>query len=135
MQQKFSNYSSPFPKKPQIAYFIIRQNNAIELKKYKLYKEMTTIGRSPRADIVLEGDRSISRIHATVRFGTASITHQLVDGELGVNKSANGIYLNDRPCIFSLLSDGDIVSIGNYTLEYKVSERRLFDTQDTISKP
>lgn len=136
MQSKLSNYTSPFPKKPQIAYFIVKQNNSIEARKYKLYKEVTTIGRSNRSDICLDGDRSISRIHATVRFGTASITHQIVDGEFGMARSVNGILLNDRPCICSLLNDGDTVTIGNYVLEYKVSDKRLFDKQeDTISKP
>jgi hypothetical protein len=76
-----------------------------------LVKEVTTIGRLPECDVVLD-DAGASRRHAQVRLqeGRATIT------DLG---STNGTALNGSPIQSRPLSDGDRITIGTTLIEYR----------------
>jgi chromosome segregation ATPase len=71
---------------------------------FALHKQNTTIGRSRRSDIRIEG-QFVSRIHARV------LTHAIgtIIEDLG---SKNGILVNAEPVTRCVLQDGDIVSLG-----------------------
>jgi hypothetical protein len=72
--------------------------------RFALHKQNTTIGRSRRSDIRIEG-QFVSRIHARV------LTHAIgtIIEDLG---SKNGILVNAEPVTRCVLRDGDIVSLG-----------------------
>jgi hypothetical protein len=76
-----------------------------------LVREVTTIGRLPECDVVLD-DTGASRRHAQVRLrdGEASIT------DLG---STNGTALNGAPIQSRPLADGDRITIGTTLIEYR----------------
>jgi chromosome segregation ATPase len=71
---------------------------------FLLHKQNTTIGRSRRSDIRING-QFVSRIHARV------LTHSIgtVIEDLG---SKNGLLVNSQPVTRRVLQDGDIVSLG-----------------------
>jgi hypothetical protein len=80
---------------------------------FPLYKRNTTIGRSRRSDIRING-QFVSRIHA--RLLTRSIGTVIED--LG---SKNGILVNSELVTRRVLKDGDIVSFGG-KLDFKYVE-------------
>jgi len=67
-----------------------------------------TIGRSPKADIVLD-DEKASRLHCGIRYQ---------DGEYFIKdlSSKNGTYLNNERVEFARLSGGDRIKVGACTL-------------------
>jgi pSer/pThr/pTyr-binding forkhead associated (FHA) protein len=76
----------------------------------RLASPVTHIGRSPAADIELE-DLTVSRRHAVVA----------IRGEHAVildDRSANGVWVNDRRVDEAVLRDGDTVRLGRVTLRY-----------------
>jgi hypothetical protein len=73
--------------------------------------ETTTIGRLAECDVVVD-DPGASRQHATIRRTDAGF----VLTDLG---STNGTLVNDRPVQEHLLEDGDRVTIGETTLEFR----------------
>jgi hypothetical protein len=79
----------------------------------RLTKEVVTIGRLPDCDVVLK-DRGASRRHAQIRTkdGVSTIT------DLG---STNGTRLNGATVQSRALEDGDRITIGTSTLEYRRS--------------
>jgi pSer/pThr/pTyr-binding forkhead associated (FHA) protein len=76
-----------------------------------LAKEVVTIGRLAECDIVLK-DKGASRRHAQVRVkdGVATLT------DLG---STNGTRLNGQTVQTRALEDGDLITIGTTTLEFR----------------
>jgi pSer/pThr/pTyr-binding forkhead associated (FHA) protein len=71
---------------------------------FLLHKQNTTIGRSRRSDIRING-QFVSRIHARL------LTHAIgtIIEDLG---SKNGLLVNSQPVTRRVLQDGDIVSLG-----------------------
>src|SRR5205085_2458763 len=95
------------------ATLIVRQENG-RVTEFPVGKDEVKIGRTQqRNDLVLE-DPAVSREHAAIRrdpFG-----HLLID--LG---SVNGTLVNGEPLHGPrVLAPGDVVSIGNTTLTYRV---------------
>jgi pSer/pThr/pTyr-binding forkhead associated (FHA) protein len=64
-----------------------------------------TIGRSPKADIILD-DEKASRLHCGIRF---------LDGEYTLKDlaSKNGTYLNEERCESETLKVGDKIRVGS----------------------
>jgi hypothetical protein len=75
----------------------------------KLDQGWSRIGRSRSADIRLD-DPTVSRRHAVVV--------QTPEGDLRVldDRSLNGIYVNDEKVDWSVITDGDCLQVGRYSL-------------------
>jgi adenylate cyclase len=85
-----------------------------------------TIGRGRENDIVLK-DRRVSRRHAQISSvgGESKIIDGYIeDGE--IKRSVNRVYVNGVPYYEKILEQGDVVTIGETTLEYR--EIRLENT-------
>ena len=80
---------------------------------YALERAVTTIGRLPESDIVLD-DSGASRQHARIRASEG----EFVLSDLG---STNGTYVNDEPVRERTLEDGDRITIGETVLEFRRS--------------
>lgn len=81
-------------------------------RKYDLHENICMIGRDPQNNIVLESD-SVSRRHAVLEMADNGRTLR----DLG---STNGSYLNDIQVRSALLSNGDLVKIGDTIFKYLV---------------
>ncbi len=81
---------------------------------YLLRSRSITIGRQAGNDIVLSAP-GVSRRHA--RLEADSETYRLID--LG---STNGSYVNDEEVDEALLADGDLLSIGDITLRFRLKQ-------------
>lgn len=79
-------------------------------RKYDLYDAVTTFGRDPSNTIVLDTD-SVSRRHCIVELCDAG--RLLRDLE-----STNGTYLNDIQIRSAILSNGDLIKIGDTIFKY-----------------
>ena len=91
-------------------------------RKYDLYDAVTTFGRDPSNTIVLDTD-SVSRRHCIVELCDAG--RLLRDLE-----STNGTYLNDIQIRSAILSNGDLIKIGDTIFKYlsganRSEERRV----------
>ncbi|MEQ1921745.1 MAG: adenylate/guanylate cyclase domain-containing protein [Pyrinomonadaceae bacterium] len=78
-----------------------------------------SIGRAKESDILLN-DRRVSRKHAYITTDGQNFT--LVDGfiENGVlNRSVNHIFINGNMHLESVLTSGDVIMIGESTLEFQ----------------
>ena len=81
-----------------------------------LHKKIFTIGRSSENDLVLN-DPAVSRRHVTLRQ----------DGEdylLQDEKSRNGILVNGKSASTVVLSDGDLIQIGGFNLQFFLGDRQ-----------
>jgi pSer/pThr/pTyr-binding forkhead associated (FHA) protein len=75
-----------------------------------LAAEVTRLGRSPGADVVLD-DRSVSRRHALIAIrGDAAV---ILD-----DRSLNGVRVNGVRVGEAALRDGDTIAIGQVSLSY-----------------
>ncbi len=89
------------------------------VKEVLLRKEVTTIGRKPDNDIVID-NQAISGHHAEL----VKSNNALAIEDLG---SLNGTYLNGQKVSKSELYDGDIVSLGVHTLDIFSDKKRDAD--------
>ena len=79
-----------------------------------------SIGRAKESDILLN-DRRVSRKHAFISANDDNFT--LIDGfvENGqLNRSVNHVFINGNMHLDSVLADGDVMTIGESTLEFKI---------------
>lgn len=77
------------------------------------------IGRAKESDILLN-DRRVSRKHAFISANDDNFT--LIDGfvENGqLNRSVNHVFINGNMHLECVLADGDVLTIGESTLEFK----------------
>lgn len=83
-----------------------------------LNKSRLTLGRSPRADIVLDQAAGVSREHAHIL---------IVDGEVLIEdlSSRNGTFVNGRICQRRTLEHGDRIAIGSYRLRFRDPSRPI----------
>lgn len=79
-------------------------------KVFGLSTNLITLGRGEDADICLEGDNSISRIHLNLRL----VNNRYVLS----NRSDNGTIVNDKLADEKELANGDRIRIGDYVLEF-----------------
>ena len=87
-----------------------------KLLRFPLFKDQTTIGRADDNDIQLDA-AFISRKHAVVT--TDGETTRVIDWG-----SRNGVFVNSEQVTEHLLSNGDIVTIGNAHFRYDELPRR-----------
>ena len=78
--------------------------------------ERTTIGRTSSSDVVLDGDNTVSKLHAVVvRYGT-----EFAVRDVG---SSNGTFLNgDRVLSEMRLRPGDEIRVGESRLIFRASQ-------------
>lgn len=77
-------------------------------------KKRLSIGRTPDNDVVLE-NRGVSRKHAQLEFNDNAAV--VMD-----NQSLNGTFVNNRKITEEILHDGDVITIGKYSLIYNSQE-------------
>lgn len=92
-----------------MAQLVISLNNQIT-QRIKLTKPTYTLGRNPQCDIVLP-DRTVSSFHA-------KLVNSGKDCFLEDNDSTNGTFINGTVIQKYLLSDQDIIRMGNYLLHF-----------------
>ncbi len=95
-----------------------------------LSEKPITIGRSPKADVVLE-DEKASRLHCGIR----NIDNEYRIKDLG---SKNGTYLNDERIESATLTTGDKLCVGRTILHVEEAKKQgattaLEDIQQEIS--
>ena len=76
--------------------------------RFPLNQAVTTAGRDPRSDIVLD-EMTVSRHHAEFRLERGEL--QVVD--IG---SLNGTYVNGQPVDSTALTNGDEIQMGKFRL-------------------
>jgi len=91
------------------------------VKEIVLDKELTTIGRKPDNDIVVD-NQAVSGHHAVIKMeGNAVILEDL--------NSLNGTYINSQKVSKTELFDGDVILIGVHTLNVSCDRSRAADTK------
>ncbi|HEX9547936.1 MAG TPA: FHA domain-containing protein, partial [Acidimicrobiales bacterium] len=76
--------------------------------------QMVTVGRAPDNDVVV-GDPATSGRHGRIEVRAGSFWIS----DLG---STNGTLINGEPVIEKQLSDGDLITIGQNTIRFSLSE-------------
>jgi pSer/pThr/pTyr-binding forkhead associated (FHA) protein len=88
----------------------------VDGEKFALREGATRIGRSPTADVCLE-DASVSRRHAILLREGDSV--RLLD-----DRSLNGVFVNGERVSATVLSDGDVVTIGRNEILFEAPATR-----------
>ncbi len=101
------------------AKLTLSQPNGCE-QDFLLEKSSVVLGRGTTSDINI-ADSKISRAHARLEHGPDGYT--LID-----NGSANGVSVNGKPAVRALLKPGDVIGIGDSSLQFKVDA--IVATQD-----
>ena len=92
----------------------------------KLPAKALRIGREPDNDVILS-DLNVSRHHAELRKSPTG-SYEIVD--LG---SHNGTFVNGQPVSSQMLTEQDLVSVGNSTFRLKDGELRQFVDEGNIT--
>jgi two-component system cell cycle response regulator len=79
-------------------------------KKYEMFEPLVTLGRDPQNSVVLESD-SVSRRHAVIEITDKGRVLRDLD-------STNGTYLNDIQIKSAVLSQNDMVKIGDTIFKF-----------------
>ncbi len=91
------------------------------VKEVALDKELTTIGRKPDNDIIID-NQAVSGHHAVIKMeGNTILLEDL--------SSLNGTYINSQKISKTELFNGDIVLIGVHTLNVSSDKNRTTDTK------
>jgi hypothetical protein len=107
---------------------LVASVEGVEIKRYTLSHDRTTLGRKPHNDIVFD-NLVVSGEHCVFELrGLADVYVQ----DLG---STNGTYVNDHMIkARQLLHDGDVLSIGNFKLQYLVALKPTGFNDTTVQK-
>lgn len=89
---------------------LISTRGAVSGSRYLLDEDEVTVGRDPRADILLD-DSTVSRAHAV--FRRTAGTYAVIDAG-----SLNGTYVNRQRVDQAVLHDGDEIMIGKFRLVF-----------------
>src|SRR3954463_11965896 len=90
---------------------LIASVEGVEIKHVYLQKDRTTLGRSADNDIVLD-NLVVSGHHCA--FELRGLADVFIE-DLG---STNGTYINGKMVKRQKLSDGEVVAIGNFRVQY-----------------
>jgi pSer/pThr/pTyr-binding forkhead associated (FHA) protein len=101
-----------------MARVLLKYKGAV-LKEVILNKEVTTVGRKPDNDIIID-NQAVSGHHAKILLNNNIITITDLN-------SLNGTYLSGQPISQSELYDGDIITIGVHTLDIFSDKKRDAD--------
>jgi pSer/pThr/pTyr-binding forkhead associated (FHA) protein len=91
-------------------------------------KKRISIGRNSDNDVVLD-NRGVSRKHASIEISPNNCV--IID-----NESLNGTFVNNRRVEEEILRDGDIITIGKYTITLRAhveQEVKLSDLDGTMT--
>ena len=88
---------------------LISTRGAVSGSRYLLDEDEITVGRDPRADILLD-DSTVSRSHAV--FRRVNGAYSVIAGSL------NGTYVNRQRVDQKQLNNGDEIMIGKFRLVY-----------------
>jgi pSer/pThr/pTyr-binding forkhead associated (FHA) protein len=98
-----------------MAKVLLKYKDAV-VKEINLDKEVTTIGRKPDNDIIID-NQAVSGHHALIKTeGTALLVEDL--------SSLNGTYLNSQKISQGELFNGDVILIGVHTLDVVSDKER-----------
>ena len=89
---------------------LISTRGAVSGSRYLLEEDEITVGRDPRADILLD-DSTVSRSHAV--FRRVNGAYSVIDAG-----SLNGTYVNRQRVDQKQLNNGDEIMIGKFRLVY-----------------
>lgn len=89
---------------------LISTRGAVSGSRYLLDEDEITVGRNPRADILLD-DSTVSRSHAV--FRRVNGAYSVIDAG-----SLNGTYVNRQRVDQKQLNNGDEIMIGKFRLVY-----------------
>ena len=89
---------------------LISTRGAVSGSRYLLDEDEITVGRDPRADILLD-DSTVSRSHAV--FRRVNGAYSVIDAG-----SLNGTYINRQRVDQKQLNNGDEIMIGKFRLVY-----------------
>lgn len=99
---------------------LIASVEGVEIKHVNLHKDRTTLGRHPDNDIVFD-NLVVSGHHCVFEL------EGLADVYIEDLHSTNGTYVNGRMVKRQKLSDGEVISIGSFRIQYLASsERQMF---------
>ena len=84
-------------------------------KVVSLINDVTVIGRSAQADISIPSDNNCSRKHCQIRKWAGKFMVEDL-------QSHNGTFVNGEKVATRELSDGDLISIGDTTVLFKVDK-------------
>jgi hypothetical protein len=105
---------------------LIASVEGVEIKHVHLQKDRTTLGRSPDNDIVFD-NMVVSGHHCTFEL------KGLADVFVEDLRSTNGTYINGKMVKRQRLHDGDVVSIGNFRIQYIASSDRQSSFDQTAA--
>lgn len=97
-------------KLPSGTALLISTRGAVSGSRYLLDEDEVSVGRDPRADILLD-DSTVSRAHAVFRRDGNQFT--VVDAG-----SLNGTYVNRQRVDHAVLKNGDEIMIGKFRLVF-----------------
>lgn len=90
---------------------LIASVEGVEIKHVYLQKDRTTLGRSPDNDIVLD-NLVVSGHHCAFEL------HGLAEVFIEDLRSTNGTYINGKMVKRQKLSDGEVIAIGNFRIQF-----------------
>jgi hypothetical protein len=107
---------------------LIASVEGVEIKHVYLHKDRTTLGRSPDNDIVFD-NLVVSGHHCVFEL------KGLADVYIEDLHSTNGTYVNGKMVLRQRLRDGEVISIGNFRIQYlSASERPSGFSETTAMK-
>ncbi len=106
---------------------LIASVEGVEIRHLSLHKDRTTLGRLPDNDIVF--DNMVVSGHHCV-FELRGLADVFIE-DLG---STNGTYVNGKMVKRQQLRDGEVISIGNFRVQFLASSERPGFTQTATMK-
>ncbi|WP_166820649.1 FHA domain-containing protein [Thalassoroseus pseudoceratinae] len=97
------------------AWLLMRQG-PLAGKQFVLFRDTTTLGSSPKADVYLFKDEVIEPEHATITNRGGRF--EIVDLD-----TPDGTYVNGQPIRKHILQTGDQISLGRTVLEFTIKEQ------------
>lgn len=105
---------------------LIASVEGVEIKHVNLQKDRTTLGRKPDNDIVLD-NMVVSGHHCVFEL------KGLADVYVEDLHSTNGTYVNGKMVLRQRLRDGEVVSIGNFRIQYLAASERPSGFSETMT--
>ncbi len=86
-------------------------------KQYILYRPLTRVGSSPKADITLPKDASVAPLHCELHAEPSRCTVRAIGSGLPT-------LVNDQPIVTRTLRSGDVIGVGTYRLRFFAQAER-----------
>jgi hypothetical protein len=105
---------------------LIASVEGVEIKHVYLQKDRTTLGRAPDNDIVF--DNMVVSGHHCV-FDLKGLAEVFIEDL----RSTNGTYINGKMVKRQRLTDGDVIAIGNFRVQYREMTERQSSFGETTA--